>query len=160
KHIHELALRSGKWRDTILQKEVPKAPAIDGDPFGFSDERLGTQHVLYTAKDGDLALVSAEGPRWRLTKLNLAKPKLDPIGPLISPFFYEDLEHPHTFFVEPSLAEKTVHDWEEYVVTTEEYTEYDVPNFAELVPWFPVRIPITPSDWGIIKKPLSDPVLG
>ncbi|WP_068819221.1 neuraminidase-like domain-containing protein [Phormidesmis priestleyi] len=38
------------------------------------------------------------------------------IGALVSPFFYQDNQH--TFFVEPSLTEKTIAQWEEWVIPT------------------------------------------
>jgi hypothetical protein len=36
------------------------------------------------------------------------------IGPLVGPFFYQD--NGHTFFVEPTLTETTLQEWEEWVI--------------------------------------------
>jgi hypothetical protein len=137
------------WRENVLTQAVSGAPNAEGDPAGYSFERQGTQHVVYRAPDGGLRELWWFPYAWHLGQYELAKPYLDPIGPLISPFFYEDQEAPHTFFVEPSLAEKTVHDWEEYVVTTEEYVQ-DRPRIqVQISPWFPERIEVQPSELGL-----------
>ena len=137
------------WHENVLTQTVSGAPNADGDPVGYSFERQGTQHVLYRAQDGGLRELWWSPYAWHLGQYELAKPYLDPIGPLISPFFYEDQAAPHTFFVEPSLAEKTVQDWEEYVVTTEEYVQDGPLIQVQISPWFPERIEVQPSELGL-----------
>jgi hypothetical protein len=147
--IHELWWNVTGWYENVLTQAVSGAPSAGGDPVGYSFERQGTKHVVYRAQDGGLRELWWFPYAWHLGQYELAKPYLDPIGPLISPFFYEDQAAPHTFFVEPSLAEKTVHDWEEYVVTTEEYVQDKIPIPVEISPWFPEKIKVQPSEFGL-----------
>lgn len=156
-HVHELWWDNGGWHYNDLTSATRGAPLADGDPTGYAFEQQGTQHVVYRAPD--------KGPGspppglcelwwndiWHLGRFELDRPRLDDVGPLISPFFYEDQAEPHTFFVEPSLAERTVHDWEEYVVTTEQYTEVKIPKIIIPIPYFPeITIPLWPADVGIL----------
>jgi len=162
KQVHELFFEelvhlkgAAGWEERVLTKVIKDAPAPDGDPTGCSFERRRTQHVVYVADRRPRELIfDVDG--WRQRTYELERSELDEIGPLISPFFYEDQNAPHTFFVEPSLAERTVHDWEEYVVTTEEYVEEQVPVADEIVPWFPDAIHVQPSELGLVTEAHRD----
>jgi hypothetical protein len=149
-HVHELWWDSGGWHHNDLTTATKDAPLADGDPTGYAFEQQGTQHVVYRAPDKGLCELWWSDI-WRLGRFELDRPRLDDVGPLISPFFYEDQSEPHTFFVEPSLAERTVQDWEEYVVTTEQYTEVRIPQIIIPIPYFPeVAIPFLPADVGLL----------
>jgi hypothetical protein len=156
-HVHELWWDAGGWHENVLTKAVREAPLAAGEPAGYSFESQGTQHVVYRAEDGGLRELWWAPYSWNLGHYELAKPDLDPIGPLVAPFFFEDLTLPHTFFVEPSLAERTIHDWEEYVVTTEEYVRDRIPFPTGVKQWFRDEVKIAPSDVGVLTSP---PVLG
>ena len=150
--VHELWWSWAGWQENVLTLAVKDAPKAEGDLVGYSFERQYTQHVVYRAKDGGLRELWWNVDGWHLGRYDLATPYADPLGPLISPFFYEDQEAPHTFFVEPSLAERTVHDWEEYVVTTEEYVQEKPRIKFDFKPWFPQRIHVSPSDVGVLPR--------
>ncbi|WON73553.1 neuraminidase-like domain-containing protein [Nitrosospira sp. Is2] len=150
--IHELWWTLFGWRENILTQAVSKAPEARRNPAGYSFEKQGTQHVVYQEKDGGLRELWWNLEGWHLGTYELMKPLMDPIGPLIAPFFYEDQGAPHTFFVEPSLAEKTVHDWKEYVVTTEEYVQEHPSIKFDFKPYFERQVEVVPSDLGILKK--------
>jgi hypothetical protein len=154
--IHELWWSAAGWQENILTQAVNDAPKAEGDPTGYSFERRGTQHVVYPASHGQLRELWWDLTGWHLGRYELAKPDMDPIGPLIAPFFFEDQEAPYTFFVEPSLAEKTVHDWKEYVVTTEEYVQHKVPISIGAVALFPGLSAVEVSDLGVLQPPSRD----
>jgi hypothetical protein len=157
-HVHELWWDNAGWHHNDLNAATRGAPLADGDPIGYAFEQQGTQHVVYRAPDkGDeqpppgLCELWWNDSVWHVGRFELERPDLDDAGPLISPFFYEDQSEPHTFFVEPTLAERTVHDWEEYVVTTEQYTEVKISKMLTPIPYFPkVPIPLRPSDVAIL----------
>jgi hypothetical protein len=148
----------GGWQQNVLTHAVPGAPKADGDPTGYSFEAYGTQHVVYRAEDGGLRELWWDNTGWHLGQFELASPNPDSIGRLIAPFFYEDQSRPHTFFVEPSLVEKAVHEWEQYVVTPEEFAVTGILSLSSPVAWFPGRIDITPAAVGILPKTLPDPM--
>lgn len=73
---------------------------------------------------------------------------LDEIATLMRPVFYQD--NRHTFFVEPSVTEKTVEEWQEWVTRT--------PQAEPLLPEYPRRkeiVVIPEMPW---KPPLPDPL--
>lgn len=71
------------------------------------------------------------------------------VAPLIAPFFYQDKQH--TFYVEPTLTEVTISEWEEWVISTPQPEPQlnrddwwvELPVFVE-VPLFDPPIPIDP----------------
>ncbi|MFH0728224.1 MAG: neuraminidase-like domain-containing protein [Pseudomonadota bacterium] len=146
------------WKEYVLTRVATDAPVADGDIEGYSFERYGTQHVVYRSQRGELCELRWDPSGWHAERYDLTRPYLDPIGPLIAPFFYEDQSAPHTFFVEPSLVEKTVQDWEEYVLTTEEYVQKETPIPIPIAPWFPGRIDVVPSKWGVLSGRNRDKV--
>ena len=62
---------------------------------------------------------------------------------MLTPFFYEDQSAPRTFFVEPTLQEILVHEWEEYVTTTREEAPLVTPSVATPQPFRPAQINLT-----------------
>ena len=74
------------------------------------------------------------------------KSGLGEIAALMRPVFYQD--NRHTFFVEPSLTEKTIEEWEGWVTTTPQAEPRSPPWLKEIV-----VIPEVPR-----KPPLPDPV--
>jgi hypothetical protein len=94
---------------------------------------------------------------------------LSEIATLMKPVFYQD--NRHTFFVEPSVTEKTIEEWEEWVISTSdgaglidindwyqnvlpEHLPYTVPQYPlpdqpiqPTIPW-PVDKVIFPPKWG------------
>ena len=157
-HVRELWWDLSGWHENVLTQTVSGAPLSAGDPTGYSFETQKTQHVVYRAPDDRLRELWWSGEGWHLSAYELASPYADPIGPLITPFFYEDQDAPNTFFVEPSLAEKTVHDWNEYVVTTEEYVA-DTVKYppVRVKPYFPEKIAIRASDDAMLSPNVLPP---
>jgi hypothetical protein len=149
-HVMELSLDASGWSS----KDVTAAAGAliaDDAPVGYADEGTAARHLIHRTSDKQLQELAFDGA-WTRGRLELARPRLDDIGRLIAPFFYEDQSEPHTFFVEPSLAERTVHDWTEYVVTTEQYTPIEAPPVFVPVPYFPqVPIPVDPNPYIIVN---------
>ncbi len=75
----------------------------------------------------------------------------DEIGPLISPFFYEDDQH--TFFVEPSLTEITTREWEDYVIAeSPPHIEWEEEDY-----WkdFPIHVEMPEIEQGGLIDPID-----
>ena len=68
---------------------------------------LVTKPILQLQQGSNFSLLPCSNPLQVMTA---------EIGALVSPFFYQDNQH--TFFVEPSLTEKTIAQWEEWVIPT------------------------------------------
>lgn len=76
---------------------------------------------------------------------------------LVSPFFYQHGEH--SFYIEPELTEKTLVEWDNWVVTVPPAVDWDperLPPLKPLIPFQPKPDPIgpiakfaisTPQDW-------------
>jgi hypothetical protein len=73
---------------------------------------------------------------------------LGEIAALMRPVFYQD--NRHTFFVEPSVTEKTVEEWQEWVTRTPQ-AEPLLPEY----PWWKEIVVIPEMPW---KPPLPDPL--
>ena len=159
RQIHELWENTNGWHEFVPTELVKASVLASGEVFGYALEAAGKQHVIFRTREGGLALLWWDTKGWHVDQFLLVDPGLDPIGPLISPFFYEDQTAAHTFYVEPSMAEKTVHDWEEYVVTTKEFVQAYRPAIVDVAPHFPNRIKINPSELAVITKPARDSLL-
>jgi hypothetical protein len=74
------------------------------------------------------------------------------IASLVSPLFYQD-DRSNTFFVEPTLKEKTIEEWQEWVTRTPQpESEWDHPGWWDnleiepLVPKPKIPFPVRPED--------------
>jgi hypothetical protein len=74
------------------------------------------------------------------------------IASLVSPLFYQD-DRSNTFFVEPTLKEKTIEEWQEWVTRVPQpEVEWDRPDWWDkldikpLVPRLNLPIPVNPDD--------------
>jgi len=142
---------SDAWRENILTRSVPAAPAPNSDVAGYSFESFRTQHVVYLAQDGSPRELWWSTDGWHTGAYELQNPFTDALGPLASPFFYEASGRDHTFFVEPYVVETAVHEWTEWIVTTREYV--DVPlGKVTLTALNPKAVLIAPSEASLIKR--------
>jgi hypothetical protein len=78
-----------------------------------------TEPILQTVNN--FSLVACLNPVVPSPFLDPNEPDYQEAGSLVSPFFYKDTAHPstnkeHTFFVQPSLTEKTVVEWEGWAI--------------------------------------------
>ena len=73
---------------------------------------------------------------------------LGEISTLVMPVFYQD--NANTFFVEPSAAERTIEDWQEWVThTTQPETEWELADWwheLEVIPEIPYKVPFPTPD--------------
>jgi hypothetical protein len=134
-----------KERITTESGKAPLGPPVDRDILGPAGA-----YTLLPA-DNKLLPMGVSEDAYR----NAAKPEavkaaiesgLSEIATLMRPVFYQD--NRHTFFVEPSVTEKTIEEWEEWVIKTPEAEPWrpEFPRLKEIVV-FPT--------W---KGPLPDPV--
>ncbi|HZM75062.1 MAG TPA: neuraminidase-like domain-containing protein [Candidatus Limnocylindrales bacterium] len=108
---------------------------------GETTETKISQHVL--DKGGDFRLVTAPVP--------VSTTAANEIGSLMRPFFYQDGRH--TFYVEPTVVEKTFHEWDNWILISP-----SVPvDPIELDPLWPKKVPIDPSG-PITKEPIVSPL--
>jgi hypothetical protein len=142
---------SDAWRENILTKSVPAAPAPKSDVAGYSFESFRTQHVVYLAQDGSPRELWWSTDGWHAGAYELQNPFPDDLGPLAAPFFYEASDRDHTFFAEPYVAETAVHEWTEWIVTTREYVDVPLGKVA-LTALNPKPLLIAASQESIIKK--------
>jgi hypothetical protein len=139
----------GEWTKTVL--EGRGFPKPESDLSSYSSDPSGTQHVVYFTNGQLSGLYKTGGSHyWLPESYQLENPFPDPIGPLAAPFFYEASGADHTFFVEPYLVETSVHEWTEWIITTEDYVP--VPLDVPLVPLNPGPVTIIPSNWGLVKN--------
>lgn len=80
------------------------------------------------------------------------KSGLKEIATLMRPVFYQD--NRHTFFVEPSVTEKTIEEWEGWVITTSQVEPVRPPWLREIVviaevSWKPPLL--DPEDWWLLR---------
>lgn len=142
----------GVWRENVLTHAVADAPKIGSDTAGYSFESSKQQHVVYFDTDGRPRELYWKDGRWFGGDYALSNPfpDSDSLGVLAAPFFYEERRsRPHTFFVEPSVVETTVHEWMEWIVTKRECVEYVPPK--RLVPLHPEVITVTPHITSILR---------
>jgi hypothetical protein len=134
-----------KERITTESGKAPLGPPVDRDILGPAGA-----YTLLPA-DNELLPMGVSEDAYR----NAANPEavkaaiesgLSEIATLMRPVFYQD--NRHTFFVEPSVTEKTIEEWEEWV-TKPPQAEPWRPEF----PWWK-EIVVFPT-W---KGPLPDPV--
>ena len=83
------------------------------------------------------------------------------IASLVTPVFYQGAEG-HTFFVEPTLKEKTIEEWQEWITRTPEpEVDWDLPKWWEKVPLDPrqpkYKLPKTVNPADPIWRPEIDP---
>ncbi|WP_448544495.1 neuraminidase-like domain-containing protein [Roseiflexus sp.] len=136
------------FRERITTEPGKSSPSIDHDILG-----QGGAYTLLPA-DNELLPMGVSEDAYR----NAANPEavkaaiesgLSEIATLMRPVFYQD--NRHTFFVEPSVTEKTIEEWEEWVIKTPQAEPWQ-PEF----PWWKenVVLPELPKK----KWPLPDPV--
>jgi peptidoglycan hydrolase-like protein with peptidoglycan-binding domain len=141
----------GVWRENVLTHAVAGAPKVGSDTAGYSFESNKQQHVVYFDMDGRPRELYWKDGRWFGGDYALSNPFPDSLGTLAAPFFYEERgSRPHTFFVEPSVVETTVHEWTEWIVTKRERVEYVPPK--RLVPLHPEVIAVIPDLTGILRN--------
>jgi hypothetical protein len=142
----------GIWREHVLSNTVSTAPSPNSDVAGYSFEAYRTQHVVYFAQDGSPRELWWNSSGWHGGAYELENPFPDPLGPLATPFFYESAGKDHTFFVEPFVVETAVHEWTEWIVTTEEYV---VPQIWEvpLIALNPDIVQLVPTENSVLKRP-------
>jgi hypothetical protein len=143
----------GMWRENVLTRAVTSAPKIGSDTVGYSFESNKQQHVVYFDNNGRLRELYWQDGHWFGGDYTLSNPFPDSesLGTLVAPFFYEERgARPHTFFVEPSVVETTVHDWTDWIVTKRELVEYEPPK--QLVPLHPGVIAVAPDITGILRS--------
>jgi len=133
------------FREKITTEPGMSSPSIDHDILG-----QGGSYTLLPA-DNELLPMGVSEDAYR----NAANPEavkaaiesgLGEIATLMRPVFYQN--NRHTFFVEPSVTEKTVEEWEEWVTKTPQAEPWR-PEFS----WWK-DIVVFPT-W---KGPLPDPV--
>jgi hypothetical protein len=96
----------------------------------------------------DLSVLSASNPEQLLATIKAGYGEL---ASLIKPIFYQD--HAHAFFIEPTIRERTIEDWREFVVRTplpdpkldEPERWHDVPIKPE-IPRQTLPFPFDPKD--------------
>ncbi|KWC42429.1 hypothetical protein WL51_03575 [Burkholderia ubonensis] len=141
----------GSWHENVLTHTVPSAPKVGSDTAGYSFESSKQQHVVYLDVSGRPRELYWKDGRWFGGDYALSNPFPDSLGALAAPFFYEEQgSRPHTFFVEPSVVETTVHEWTEWIVTKRERVEYVRPK--TLVPLHPDAIAVAPDLTGILRN--------
>jgi Neuraminidase-like domain/Salmonella virulence plasmid 28.1kDa A protein/Putative peptidoglycan binding domain len=90
---------------------------------------------------------------------NAIMPNLGEIASLIKPVFYQD--NTHTLFIEPSVAERTIEDWQEWVTPPPrpepDWRKPDWWKELVVIPAIPKRGPIpTPEDpWRFVTDPAA-----
>jgi peptidoglycan hydrolase-like protein with peptidoglycan-binding domain len=143
---------NGIWRENVLSKTTAQASEARSDVAGYSFESDRTQHVVYFAPDGSLRELCWKPGGWHAGTYAIQNPFPDALGPLASPFFYEASARDHTFFVEPSVVETAVHEWTEWIVTTEQYVVPQIERIP-IIPLNPDLISVVPNGVSIIKVP-------
>lgn len=125
---------------------VDKIVSVDGKA---PESTSATQGVLL--KGGQFALLGCGNSVELPTK---------EVGALTSPLFYQD--NRHTFFVEPSLREVTIEQWEEWVIplpdaelTFDKDTWWDLVPIEPFVPHLPPSPPIGPVGPGWVDPRLE-----
>jgi len=82
---------------------------------------------------------------------------LTEIGTLLKPVFYKDTRN--TLFIEPSVTERTIEEWQDWVTTTPVpepgYLDPDWFDQFEILPTYPWREPWPPVDPWVITDPDS-----
>ncbi|SOD42217.1 neuraminidase-like domain-containing protein [Nitrosovibrio sp. Nv4] len=140
----------GAWYENVLTHVVPGALKVGSDTTGYSFESSKQQHVVYFDESGRPRELYWDGS-WFDSGYPLSNPFPDSLSALAAPFFYEERgSRPHTFFVEPSVVETTVHEWTEWIVTRRERIEYVQPK--TLAPLHPEAIAVTPDPTGILRN--------
>lgn len=139
------------WHESVLTHAVAGAPKVGSDTAGYSFESSKQQHVVYFDLGGRPRELYRKEGRWFGGDYALSNPFPDSLAVLAAPFFYEERgSRPHTFFVEPSVVETTVHEWTEWIVTKRERVEYVPPK--RLVPLHSDVIELTPDLSSILRN--------
>ena len=103
---------------------------------------LVTKPILQLQQGSNFSLLPCSNPLQVMTA---------EIGALVSPFFYQDNQH--TFFVEPSLTEKTIAQWEEWVIPTAKPESKPVSNDS----WKQLKVVQSVPSKALIPHPI-DPI--
>jgi hypothetical protein len=142
-----------KERITTESGKAPLGPPVDRDILG-----QGGAYTLLPA-DNELLPMGLSEDAYR----NAAKPEavkgaikrgLSEIATLMRPVFYQD--NRHTFFVEPSVTEKTIEEWEEWVAKTPEAEPWPPKlHLLKEIVVFPTWKGPSPDPFGLIVHPGS-----
>jgi len=134
-----------KERITTESGKAPLGPPVDRDILGPAGAYtlLPADNKLLPMGVSEDAYRTAANPEAVKAAIESG---LSEIATLMRPVFYQN--NRHTFFVEPSVTEKTVEEWEEWVTKTPQAEPWR-PEF----PWWK-DIVVSPT-W---KGPLPDPV--
>jgi len=111
-----------------------------------------TEHILQTVNNYEL--LTCANPVAPSSLLDPNEPLYWQAGGLVSPFFYKDTAHPSTsseltFFVQPSLTEKTVGEWQGWAVSPplsgQNWSNVAVLDRVVVTPQVPVAGPVAVS---------------
>jgi hypothetical protein len=125
---HVTAAISNEWKgiqDDVLGNSVLHYLIVSRYPYILS--QIGAiNDWIQQLKNPTMAAAVADAVRTEIEKF-------------VNPFFYQDEQH--TFFVEPTLTETTITDWEEYVISNLQYKAVPSQYIESKLP-FAAHVPV------------------